>query len=174
MKMRSIQIKGMLLLLLTQSVAAFAETEKAEREDKSPLGCRNVGYQYTLKTLDIFPTQAGERQSLYFVYNELTKPIHLYQMRGKDDADAMSINHVIPPQRWAVLSIDATHVKYACTVDDAKTTYGQIVDCEAGLKVCQFVRVKYGMNNRGNFWMVDGNTKNGALHEVNNYGVIAR
>lgn len=162
------------MFLMLNSFVGFAVAEKAEKEDKSPLGCRNVGYQYSLKTLDIFPTQAGERQSLYFVYNELNKPIHLYQMRGKDNADRMSINHTIPPQRWAALSLDSTHVKYACTVDDAKTAYGQIVDCETGLKVCQFARVKYGMNNRGNFWMVSGNTKNGALHEVNNYGVIAR
>lgn len=160
-----------LLLLTFATLPALAAPEP---EDKNPLGCRDVGYQFTLKTLDLLPEKEGASQSLYFLYNKTTKPINLYQMRNPNLADGMSINHTIPAQRWAVLSINDKATKYACTVSDGKHAYGELVDCGQSLKICEFVRVKYGLNNRGNFWMVIGNSKNGALREVTNYGVIAR
>lgn len=161
---------GLMFLAMTTTSALAAQ----EPEDKNPLGCRDVGYQFTLKTLDLLPEKEGASQSLYFMYNKTTHPVNLYQMRDPNTAEAMSINHVIPAQRWAALSVNDKAVKYACTISDGKHAYGQLVDCGQSIKVCEFARVKYGMNNRGNFWMVIGNSKNGALREVTNYGVIAR
>ena len=169
-----LQIDVLFLALALCSITAVVAKEIKEKEDKSPLGCRDVGYRFTLKTLDILPQEVGEQLSLYFMFNETSSPIHLYQMRNKDDTDAMSLNHVIPPHTWAALSVDAKLVKYACVTDDKKTSFGKIVDCAESLKVCEFAHVKYGMNNRGNFWMVNGNTKGGAVREVLNYGVIPR
>ena len=170
-KYSKLAIEILVLLLILGMSPVFSAME---REDKYPLGCRDLGYQFTLKTLDLVPPEPEGTPSLYFIFNQTAKPLLLSQMRAQNDTDAMSINHVIPPQKWAVLAMDHQHVKYACSAVDGKTTYGQIVDCSQALKVCDFARVKYGMNNRGNFWMVAGNSKNGALREVTVYGVIAR
>ena len=65
-------------------------------------------------------------------------------------------------------------MKYICTVHDGKSSHGRIVDCANSLKVCEYARVKYGMNNRGNYWLVQGNTRSGAIREVVYYGIIPR
>ena len=168
---KTVGIEWLVMLLILSSSPVFSAME---REDKNPLGCRDLGYQFKLKTLDLIPPEPEGTPSLYFMFNQTSKPLLLSQMRTQDDSDAISINHVIPPQQWAVLAMDHQHVKYACSVMDGKTTYGQVTDCSQAVKVCDFARVKYGMNNRGNFWMVSGNNKNGALREVTVYGVIAR
>lgn len=157
------------LMLVTSTVFSAPE-----REDKNPLGCRDLGYQFTLKTLDLKPEAEEGNPSLYFMFNQTSKPIQLSQMRAEGDTEQLSINHVIPPQQWAVLATDHKFVKYACSVSDGKAIYGQVVDCAQSLKVCNFARVKYGLNNRGNFWMVSGTNKSSALRGVTVYGVIAR
>lgn len=163
---------GMLMLsLMLWTSTGFSAPE---REDKNPLGCRDLGYQFTLKTLDLKPEVEEGSPSLYFMFNQTSKPIQLSQMRSETNTEQMSINHVIPPQQWAVLATDHKFVKYACSVADGKTNYGQVVDCAQSLKICNFARVKYGLNNRGNFWMVSGTNKNSALRAVTVYGVIAR
>ena len=159
------------VVLMVMCGLAHADTE---REDKNPLGCRDLGYHFILKTLDLTPPEPEGIASLFFMFNKTSKPIQLSQMRPANDTEEMSINHIIPPQQWAVLAMDHQHVKYACRVSDGKSPYGQIVDCATSLQICDFARVKFGLNNRGNFWMVKGNSKNGALQEVTNYGVIAR
>lgn len=174
MKTLTLNHSLMYLSTLLMSLLSMTTFAAMEAEDKSPLGCRDVGYQFTLKTLDLLPENENTKQSLYFMFNRTTTPIGLFQMRSPNRAEGMSINHVIPPHSWAALSLDEVSVKYACTRMDGKSAYGQIVDCSQHIKVCEFARVKYGMNNRGNFWMVAGNTKNGALREVTNYGVIAK
>jgi hypothetical protein len=162
------------IFLMSCSLVATSVFSAPEREDKNPLGCRDLGYRYTMKTLDLVPESPEGNPALFFIFNTTTKPILLSQMRKENDVEGMGINHVIPPQKWAALAMDHKYVKYACSMLDGKSNYGQVVDCAESLKVCNFARVKYGLNNRGNFWMVAGNTKNGALREVTNYGVIAR
>ena len=146
----------------------------AKSDDKSPLGCRDVGYAFDLKVLKLLPAEAGQRQSLYFIFNALNKNINLYQMRKADSTRSMYLNHVIHPRQWAVLSTSEKSLKYICTVDDAKSSYGNIVDCGESLKVCEYARVKYGLNNEGNYWLVNSNTSGGAVNEVIHYGIIPR
>lgn len=168
---KSYSFKWLVMLLVLSASPVFSAMEA---EDKNPLGCRELGYEYHLKTLNLVPPEPEGVPSLYFMFNRTSKPILLSQMRTKEDTDEMSINHIIPPRQWAVLAMDHQFVKYACSAIDGKTPYGQVVDCAEVVKVCDFARVKYGLNNRGNFWMVSGNSKNGALRDVTYYGVIAR
>ncbi len=95
-------------------------------------------------------------------------------MRKEDSTRTLYLNHVIRPRQWAVLSTSEKELKYICTVDDPKLTYGQVIDCSQSIKVCEYARVKYGMNNKGNFWVVNSNTSGGAVREVLNYGIIPR
>jgi|TARA_R110002126_G_scaffold1177_1_gene6990 hypothetical protein len=159
------------VLLLGMEASCFA----ASKDDgsRSPLGCRDVGYKFDLNVLQILPRSVGDDQSLYFMYNKTDRAINLYQMRQSESSQSVYLNHVIRPHRWAVLS-SSERMKYICTMDDRKTSHGKIVDCAESVKVCEYARVKYGMNNRGNYWLVDGNSRNGAVHEVVYYGIIPR
>ena len=166
---------AMLMALLLVTVSGYAAVkEKINEEERLPLGCRNVGYRYELKVLNLLPAQAGEQLSLYFIYNSLSQPINLYQMLKDDSTRSMYLNHVIQSRQWAVLSTSEKKLKYICTVNDAKRSYGKIVDCAESLKVCEYARVKYGMNNKGNYWVVNSNTRGGAVNEVIHYGIIPR
>lgn len=162
---------------------AFAGTSAEQLEDefkdvtKSPLGCRDVGYQNKLNVLNILPEAEGDRQSLYFIFNRLNQPINLYQMLGSNSTRSTYLNHVIRPQQWAVLSTSEKEVKYICTIDQvkqSKSRYGKVVNCGESLKVCEYARVKFGLNNRGNYWVVNSNSRGGAVGEVVRYGIIPR
>ncbi len=150
---------------------AFAVPEDMSR---SPLGCRDQGYQFKLNTLTILPTMTGDRQSLYFVYNRLNKPVNLYQMVRDNDPDGLYLNHEVNAQQWSVLSTNEKELKYICAVDAGASDHGKVVDCSESVKICEFARVKFGLNNRGNYWFLNSNTKNGALSDVTHYGIIAR
>jgi len=157
-------------MVLSLSNIAFAGDD--ENDVRNPLGCLDVGYEFELKTLSLFPKEAGTRNSLYFIRNKSNQRVNLYQMRQGDSSLSMFLNHDIHPNRWAVLSTCEQEVKYICTVDDRKSKYGKIVDCADNLQVCEFARVRFGLNNRGNHWIVNSNTRNGAVREVVRYGII--
>ena len=159
------------LSLLLLSLAAAAQVDK---EDRNPLGCRDVGYAYELHVLRLLPPTTGDAQALFFLFNTQNKTVNLYQMRQEDSTRSVYMNHAIRPRQWAVLSTSEPRVSYICTIDDNKSDYGQVVDCADYIKVCQYVRVKYGMNNRGNYWVVNSNTRGGAVNEVLHYGIIPR
>ena len=141
-------------------------------EIRTPLGCLDVGYQYDLKLLELKPESVGERNSLYFIFNALNRPVRLYHMRKDEEASKLHLNHTIHPRKWAVLSTCEPHLKYICAVDDGKTPYGKIVDCADSLKVCEYAKVKFGLNNRGNHWIVNSSSRNSAVRSVVHYGII--
>ena len=159
------------IFLIIKNTAVYA---MLDAEEKRPLGCKDLGYQFELKILRLQPPATGDRQSLYFLYNTLAKPINLYQMRQEDSTRSMYLNHVIRAHQWAVLSTSEPEVQYICTINDSKSNYGKVVDCAESLKVCEYARVKYGMNNRGNYWLVDSSARGTAVNEVLHYGIIPR
>ncbi len=147
--------------------------EKAKKESaRFPIGCRPVGYEQKLKILSLFPGKEGALQSMYFFYNTLPQAVSLYQMRGDESEYTTRYNHVVRGNTWAVLATGEPRVKFICALGDGKASYGQVVDCAETIKVCEYVNVKFGLNNKGNFWIVDGNTRNGAVNEVVRYGII--
>ncbi len=155
------------LVMLSQS---YAEDKDAKR----PLGCKDLGYQFELKILRLLPLETADKQSLYFIFNSLAKPVNLYQMRQEDSTRSIYMNHVIRPRQWAILSTSEPEVRYICTVNDGQSNYGKVIDCGQSLQVCEYARVKYGMNNRGNFWLEDNSSSTGAVFEVLHYGIIPR
>ena len=159
--------------VLLFGVYSLGFAAKQDDETRSPLGCKDVGYGFDLKVLQILPASVGDSQSLYFVFNKTKKPINLYQMRHSESSQSVYLNHTIPSRRWAVLS-SSERMNYICTVNEGKFTQGNILNCQDNLKVCEYARVKYGMNNRGNYWLANGNTRGGAVREVINYGIIPR
>jgi hypothetical protein len=165
------QIVCVSVLLLGIHSLGFAA--KQDDDIRSPLGCKDVGYDFDLKVLKILPAKVGDSQSLYFVFNKTKKPINLYQMHQSESSQSVYLNHTIPPRKWAVLS-SSERMNYICTAKEGKFTQGRILNCQDGLKVCEYARVKYGMNNRGNYWLANGNTRGGAVRQVINYGIIPR
>ncbi len=168
---KSLQILGASILLLSAPVLGFAA--KRDAEIRSPLGCKDVGYGFDLNVLQILPASVGDSQSLYFIYNKNKKAINLYQMRQSESSQSVYLNHTVPPGRWAVLS-SSERMNYICTIHNGKSSHGEIINCQNGLKVCEYARVKYGMNNRGNYWLANGNTRGGAVRQVIYYGIIPR
>lgn len=153
------------LLGITYNVC-YAE----EKEDINPIGCVNEGYTFKLKT--VFLSKEKHTQAMYFFYNLRDEPVSLYQMLKADSSRSLYINHTIEPHQWAVLSISEPRMRFICTIPNKQDDYGDVVDCATSIKVCQDVNVKFGLNNKGNFWLVGSNTKNGALRQVVNYGII--
>ncbi|RUR19984.1 endopeptidase IV [Legionella sp. km535] len=151
-----------------------ASEEKGEKKDnnKFPIGCTPVGFKQSLKVLSLYPGKEGALQSMYFFYNQLPQSVSLYQMRDKESEYSTRLNHTIKANSWAVLATGERELKYICTLGDGKTSYGKILDCADTIKVCEYVNVKFGLNNKGNFWIVDSNSRNGAVSEVVHYGII--
>ncbi len=168
--------KSAFLMLLLTGVSAHAAL--IEDESKSPLGCRDQGYRFKLNVLqiipDISPEIAADRQSLYFLFNKSDRPVSVYQMLKSDSTRSMPLNHAINPQRWSVLATNQKELNYICAVDVTPTSRGKIVSCADTLKVCEFARVKFGLNNRGNYWFSNSTTRGGGVRDALHYGIIPR
>lgn len=149
-----------------------ADAVKKKDEERFPIGCTPVGFKQDLKVLTLYPGKEGALQSMYFFYNKLPQTVSLYQMRDRDSEYTTRFNHSVTGSSWAVLATGERKLKFICTLGDGKAAYGKIVDCVDTIKVCEYVHVKFGLNNKGNFWIVDSNTRNGAVNEVVHYGII--
>ena len=160
------------LLCLPLYAAKKEAITEAEKEMLLPIGCKPVGFTQHLKVLALFPGKEGALQSMYFIYNKLPQTISLYQMRDKDSEYSTRNNHSIKGNSWAVLAVGEPLVQFICSLGDGKKEYGPILDCAQTVKVCEYVNVKFGLNNKGNYWIVDSNTRNGAVNEVVHYGII--
>lgn len=163
------------LVLFIPSVMAKKVTiasAETKQDNRFPIGCKPVGFKQSLKVLTLYPGKEGALQSMYFFFNQLPQPISLYQMRDKDSEYSTRYNHTILGNSWATLATGEPLVKFICTLGDGKDSYGQIIDCADSVKVCEYVNVKFGLNNKGNFWIVNSNTRNGAVNEVVHYGII--
>lgn len=156
----------------TNTKAQDLQQKAARDEERFPIGCTPVGFQQRLKVLSLFPGKEGALQSLYFFYNKLPQTISLYQMLDEDSEYLTRVNHTIGAKQWAALATGQPLVKFICTLGDGKQSYGTIVDCAETVKVCEYVHVKFGLNNKGNFWISDGNSRNGAVNDVVHYGII--
>jgi hypothetical protein len=169
-------LRGALLissLAIVGTASAAAVEEEEEKEDnRPPIGCYDKGYQFELTTLQLMPGDHNDNQSMYFLFNQLNQPITLYQMRNEESSRSMYLNHGIGVHQWAVLSTNERRVKFICTVPAKKLQYGQIVDCAKSLRVCEYTNVRYGLNNRGNYWLLNSNTRGGAVSAVVHYGII--
>ena len=161
------------VLIITMALLALSPLANAKEDDnKFPLGCRDVGYEFTMKLLHLMPGEVGERNSMYFIHNQLGQKLTLYQLRNDDTARSMFLNHIIRSNQWAVLSVNEKSMKFACSVKDPGKKYGELVDCSKAVRVCEYNNVKFGLNNRGNYWIVGSNTRNGAVRAVVRYGII--
>lgn len=181
------------IFVLTAPLQALGKSHKppvtdSEEQDeadepndtRNPSGCKDAGYQFDLKTLKLLPSRAGGTQSLYLFRNISNQTVNLYQMRDGDSSRTMYLNHSINPGQWSAFATSETPIKYLCTHTRAASgkaaktlsAYGDLADCSESVHVCEFVDVKFGLNNAGNFWFVNSSTRNGAVREVVHYGII--
>ncbi|KTC65409.1 enhanced entry protein EnhB (plasmid) [Legionella adelaidensis] len=168
-KLKFLTVGAVAISLLNVAFAA-KETE----DFKNPFGCRDAGYHFDLKILELLPEAAGERQSLYFILNKQNLPVSLYQMRKEESSRNLFLNSTLNPMQWSVLSTAEKSMKYICTVPDAKLPYGRIVDCGESLQICEYVNVVYGLNNRGAYWIVKNTSRSAAVSGVVHYGIIPK
>lgn len=161
-----------ILMSLLMGLFVFSPAHAEKEDNRNPLGCRDVGYEFEMKLLHLKPGAVGERNSMYFIHNKLAKKLTLYQLRKDDTARSMFLNHEIYSNQWAVLSVNEKSMKFACSVKEYGKKYGEVLDCAKAIQVCEYNNVKFGLNNRGNYWIVGSNTRNGAVREVVRYGII--
>lgn len=160
------------MLCLLGSLSSYAYATEPVEDNRNPQGCRDIGYEFNLNSLHLLSKNAGLTQSMYFLYNTSRQKLTLYQMRGEESSRSTYLNHEIGAGEWAVLSTTDIKMKFVCTIPESASRYGKIVNCSDNLRVCEYTNVKYGMNNRGNYWLVNSTTKNGAIREVVRYGII--
>lgn len=147
---------------------------------KYPLGCKNVGYRYQLNSLQMSPKidqdglELGDGQTLYFVYNRLAQPITLNQMMKDRSTRSVYLNQTIQANQWAVLATNQKEMSYICSTNPLKYGYGKVVSCADSIKVCEYTRVKFGLNNKGNYWLVSSANRGTAVGNVVRYGIIPR
>lgn len=176
-KSRTALSRAFLLTFLAIGVAYGEEVkdkakEKEKEDNRPPIGCRDTGYKFELETLHLLTESNGDNQSMYLLHNQSNQPINLFQMRSEESSRSMYLNHVIGAHEWGILSTSEKQVKFICTIPAKKSPYGQVVDCAQSLKVCEYTNVRYGLNNRGNYWLVNSSTRNGAVSAVVHYGII--
>jgi hypothetical protein len=159
------------LLMAFFSASLFAK-DIAKDNAKNPLGCQNVGYQFDLNIVKLMPYEVSAKQSMYFFYNKSNQSIRLYHMRYEDSVQSTRLNNEIKPSEWGVLSTSEKQVKFLCAIQSKDNVYGSVVNCEEVIKVCEFPKVKYGLNNTGNYWLIDSTTRGSALSAVVRYGII--
>ncbi|MDP3560542.1 MAG: endopeptidase IV [Legionellaceae bacterium] len=168
-------IKTILLITSALSIGlnVFAKPVKVAKDDnRNPTGCQDSGYSYDLKTIKLLPVHEGAKHSMYFFFNQSNTQIELHQMRHQESSRSLFLNHALNPQLWSVLATNEPEIQFICTKPEKGYRYGKPVDCSEVVRVCEFTHVKFGLNNRGNYWMVDNNSRNGALHAVVTYGII--
>ncbi|WP_419418966.1 endopeptidase IV [Legionella sp. D16C41] len=179
-KYLKILFSSLLLVCCTSLFAAKKENINNPKESinnpkentNNPIGCYNEGYAFDLKTLKLAPREFGGSQSLYIIFNKSNQAINLFQMLQEDSSYSMYLNHSIAGRQWSVLATNEPVVKYICSVAEGKSPYGRVVDCQDHLQVCEYTNVKYGLNNQGNFWLVNSNSKNEAVNAIVRYGII--
>lgn len=156
--------------LVGWSGLSFAEGDR-DNDNRNPKGCLDTGYRFELHTLHLLPAESGPQQSMYFMFNQSSQAVNVYQMR-ESDGRTLYMNHSIASQKWAVFSTGEKDLKFICSVDSPKMPFGRVVDCGESLRICEYVNVKYGMNNRGNFWLANSYSRNAAIMAVIHYGII--
>ncbi len=137
-----------------------------------PKGCKHEGYKFKHKMLHLHPREKGNADSVYFILNTSKESINIFQMKDVDSYHGVYTTNQIRPKQWAVYSSDEEKVKFVCTVSSPYYFYGKVVDCKDKLKLCEYTNVKYGVNNRGNYWMAYSTTRNAALKKAHYIGVL--
>jgi hypothetical protein len=137
-----------------------------------PKGCMNEGFEFKYNMTYLHPSQAGNYDSVYFFFNDSNQAINLLQAKKVGEYHVTELNNRIHARQWGVYSTDEDNVKFICTTSSSKFRHGDIVDCEKHLKICEFSDVLYGLNNRGNFWMVNSTSRNSAVRGAIRYGVL--
>lgn len=137
-----------------------------------PKGCYQQGFVFEDNTLTLLPPKAGNTDSVYFIYNHSPTTLNLYELQQAKNHLGINANNKIAPYEWGVYSSDQTKVRFACTIPDKTYAHGKLVDCQQKLNVCEYTHVKYGVNNRGNYWMARSASKNAAIKRAIYIGVL--
>ena len=161
------------ILVLT---VGFANAAKAKKEiDKPyPTGCEAVGFSYKYGVLLLKSNTESTPQSIFFLHNISKKAIEFYQVRDGSHPYIMHSHNTLGPDQWAAYATDQSETKFICTTASKTKYQGGILDCEKSLKICQYPKVKFALNNRGNYWATTNQTKNSAVKTVIRQGTLLR
>lgn len=155
----------LMVLLFCLILQAYAD---ADEESRRPYACKNVGYRFFMNTLELQPRSEGDKESLYFFYNQSDEPLLLYHLLGQKAYTQTFLNQQLAPKQWAALILGEKKVRFLCAQGDDR----HIVSCPSNLTVCEFAKTRFGINNRGHFWLVIAASKEQAIRQVEHYGIV--
>ena len=162
----------MIYSLLATGIVVSTQVLSKAKALRYPVRCEQSGYQFRYYTLMLIPTTQQRTRAVYFIYNKSNRPVTLLQSRSGDDVYVMHINNTIKPKQWGTFATSEKEIKFICTKDNKRGLHNKVIDCSKVLKACEYPSVKFGDNNRGNYWVVESNSRRGALRATNYNGIL--
>lgn len=163
-------------ITLFSLVIGLANAAKAKKRPSKPYptGCETVGFSYEHGALLLASNTKATPQSMYFIHNVSKRSIEFHQARDGSHPYIMHSHTTLRPNQWAAYATDQTETKFICTTASKKKYQGRVLDCKKLLKICQYPKVKFALNNRGNYWATTNKTKNSAVRTVIRQGTLLR
>lgn len=151
-------------ILSTLSIIQLSFADKPKKQ--FPHGCKSMGYSIKHNILVLEPTKKAHPQALYFMKNIGKNTVSLKQVSKASSMYVLTMNNTIKPGRWAALAMDSSQLNYLCMVKS------KIVDCKKYLKICEYKKFKFALNNRGNYWVTTNRDMKGATRSVIRNGTL--
>jgi len=166
-------MKKIIQLALTLSLIAItANATAASKEQRFPHECTAQGYQLTPYSVTFTPTAKYHPQALYFVKNISNKNVNLLQTRTGDEDYVNYLQNTIKPNLWSSLALDEPETTFICTTTNNRTGKPFAIDCSKVLDICEFTRVRFGENHRGNYWISHNKSMRATFNSTKWHGVL--
>ncbi len=167
------------LVLLTMTLALAINISFAAKKEKKdvkpyPTGCQVSGFEFKHGALLLKADTKETPQAIFFIHNISKYNIKFHQSRTGNEPYVIHSNQKLKVNQWAAYATDKKITKFVCTSYDNKKTNGKVLDCEKALKICQYPKVEFAVNNRGNYWATTNRTKNSAVRAVIRQGTLLR
>lgn len=163
-----------LFIFALSGIAIAKKNSELTPEKSYPTGCQTIGYQFVHGLLTLTPVTEEHPQAVFFIHNASNKDVKLLQVRDGKEPYTMYNNISISPNQWAVYATDEQLTKFICLNNSKEITAGAILDCKDLLKICEFPKVVFSLNNRGNYWATTNRPMNEAVRAIIRQGVLLK
>jgi len=138
-----------------------------------PRGCQDLGYQFIGQDLILAPEAQSDLQTLYLFFNKTRQKIHMQYIAQTQSLVSPEWETSLDRKRWAAFAMDHPRMQFICSTVKRRHQAQRIV-CSDGLKVCQYLRAKFSLSNRGTYWVAQNKTKSRVVREAIRTGILLR
>ncbi len=155
--------------LIFNANAAKKTTKKTIR---FPVGCHKIGYKFDLYNVIFTPSNKKYSQTAYFIHNISNRTVYMLQANDGSEPYIVHIDGNIDPNRWSVLAVSESDIKYVCANYDKANGDYRVISCQGVLDICEFPRAKFGTNHRGTYWLTLNKSRKSAVNAARWHGVL--